>query len=194
MKRLTILISLLLFAGFSSATVTSVDSVTYNSNNEFFDGDVYAISVTADRATDKIDISLDESELSEAADGEVNQDLSIEFTHQNNELQYSTSTSGELRRVVTLVPYTKQDIDTKEDAISSIKSDCYDLNLDGNGSGRYEAYYDYGDVSYNYRIYCFQSNEYLGVPAYIDNPDEIFTADVELTADGKSVQTPVFNH
>lgn len=194
MRRAALFLTLVLFTGFSTATITSADSITYNSNNEFFDGEVYAVSVFADQATDKIDITIGESELSQQADGEVNQDLQIDFTHQSNELVYSTSSSPELRKVYTVVPYHEEEFNTKDAAITAIKSRCMDLNLDGYGSGTYNSYYDINDLSYNWEIYCFQRNSYLGLPAYIDNPDEIFTATAELRADGKTVQSATLSN
>jgi len=195
LRRVTSVLALIvLFAGFSSSTVTSADSISYNSNNEFFDGDVYAISVTADQATDKIDINIGASELSEKVDGEVNQNLQIDFTSQNTELKYSTTSSPELRNVRTVAPYHEEDFSSEQDAIDAIKSKCMDLNLNGEGSGTYSSYYDFSDLSYNYEIFCFQKNKYLGTPAYIDNPDEIFTAKAELVADGKTVQSATLSN
>nr|C0HM55.1 RecName: Full=Fusexin 1; Short=Fsx1; Flags: Precursor [uncultured archaeon] len=195
MRRAALILAFVLFIGLSSATVTSADSITYNSGtSEFFDGDVFAIEVTADQSTDEIDIYLGASELSEKTDGEVNQDLSIEFTHQDSKLKYSTSTSDELRDIVTLTTYYEDGFDTEQDAIDAIKSDCYDLNQNGNGSGRYSRYYSVTSPVYDYEIYCFQKNEKLATPAYIDNPDEIFTAKAELQAGDKTIQSATLSN
>jgi len=189
-----LILALALFTGFTTATITSVDSITYNSNNDFFNGEVFAISVSSDQATDKIDIHLDESELDQVTDGDVNQYLTIDFTHQNTELRYSTTPSSNLRRVETFVPYHEQGFESKDAAITGIKASCYDLNLNGEGSGVYNQYYDAGSFSYKWEIYCFQNDRNLGIPAYVDNPDEIFTTNVELQASGKTVQTATLSN
>lgn len=194
MRRAALFLALALFTGFSSATITSVDSITYNSNNDFFSGEVYAISVSSDQATDKIDIHLDQSELEQATDGEVNQDLTIDFTHQNTELRYSTTQSSNLRNIQTVLPYHERGFDSKQDAVDAIKANCFDLNLNGEGSGVYNQYYDAGSFSYKYEIYCFQADQYLGTPAYLDNPEEIFTTNVQLQASGKTAQTATLSN
>ena len=191
-KQFLILVSVLLFVGYGSATITSVDSITYNSNNEFFNGEVYAISVASDQSTDKIDIFLGEDELSQQVDGEVNQDLEIDFTDQSTELRYSTSSSEDLRPIYTFTPYHESGFSTSDEAIEAIKASCYDLNDDGQGSGNWNAYYD--GLNKEYEIRCFQEDTYLGTPAYIDNPDEIFTTEVELQASGKTVQSATLSN
>lgn len=185
-KQFLILVSVLLFVGYGSATITSVDSITYNSNNEFFNGEVYAISVASDQSTDKIDIFLGADELSQQVEGDVNQDLEIDFTDQSTELRYSTTASEELRPIYTFTPYHESGFSSSEDAVEAIKASCYDLNGDGEGSGHWNAYYD--GFSKEYEIRCFQEDTYLGTPAHIDNPDEIFTTEARLQASGKTVQ------
>lgn len=193
-RAAALLLALALFTGFGAATITSVDSITYNSNNDFFNGEVFAISVSSDQATDKIDIHLDQSELDQVTDGDVNQDLTIDFTHQNTELRYSTTPSSSLRRIETFVPYHEKGFESKDAAITGIKANCYDLNLNGEGSGVYNQYYDAGSFSYKWEIYCFQNDKNLGIPAYVDNPEEIFTTEVELQASGKTVQTATLSN
>ena len=185
-----LLLSLVLFTGASSATVTSVDSITYNSNNEFFNGEVFAISVASDQSTDKIDIFLSKDQLSEATDGQVQQDLQIDFTDQSTELRYSTTSSSELVNVLTFTTYHESGFSTQEDAINAIKSSCFDLNGNGEGSGTYEYSYD----SFSYEIFCFQQDTYLGTPAYLDNPDEIFSTTAELQASGKTRESAVLSN
>ena len=191
-KQFLILVSVLLLTGVGSATITSVDSITYNSNNEFFNGEVYAVSVASDQSTDKIDIFLDRDELSQQVDGEVNQDLEIDFTDQSTELRYSTSSSSELRPVYTFTPYHESGFTSKENAVDAIRASCFDLNDDGEGSGHWNAYYD--GLSKEYEIRCFQEDTYLGTPAYIDNPDEIFTTEARLQASGKNLQTATLSN
>jgi len=185
-----LLLSLVLFTGVSSATVTSVDSITYNSNNGFFDGTVFAISVASDQSTDKIDIHLGQDELSEATDGQVQQDLQIDFTDQSTSLQYSTTPSSELVNIYTFTPYNEQGFSSAEDAIAAIKSNCFDLNGNGEGSG----VYNYETFSTSYEIYCYTQNKYLGTPAFLDNPDEIFSTKAELKASGKVQQSATLSN
>jgi len=68
-----------------------------------------------------------------------------------------------------------------------------DLNLNGEANAHLKSY-SAGYFNTNYEVYCFQRNNYLGTPAYIDNPDEIFTADAELTADGEVFQTATLSN
>lgn len=164
--------------------------MTYNSNNEFFNGEVFAISVASDESTDKIDIFLDRGELSESTNGEVQQDLQIDFTDQSTELRYSTTSSSELVNIYTFTTYHESGFSTQEDAINAIKSSCFDLNGNGEGSGTYK--YSYG--SFSYEIYCFQEDTYLGTPAYLDNPDEIFSTTATLQASGKTPQSATLSN
>jgi len=170
--------------------VTSADSITYNSNNEFFDGTVFAISVAADQSTDKIDIFLGKEKLSEKTDGEVQQDLQIDFTEQSTSLQYSTSPSSELVNVYTFTPYNQEGFSSADDAIAAIKSNCFDLNGNGEGSG----VYNYETSSTSYEIYCYTQDKYLGTPAFLDNPEEIFSTKAELKASGKVKQTATLSN
>jgi len=189
-RAVSLLLCILLFTGFSSATVTSADSITYDSNSDFFDGTVFAISVASDQATDKIDIHLDKDELSQQVDGEVQQDLTLDIGSQNTELRYSTTQSSELRDIRTVVPYHEEGFSSQEEAVQAIKNKCYDLNGNGEGSG----HYDWRVGSLSYEIWCFQESTYLGTPAYLDNPDEIFTTDVRVTAKGKTVQSATLSN
>jgi hypothetical protein len=182
-----LLAALVLLTGFSSATVTSADSITYNSNNEFFNGELFAVSVTADRATDKIDIFLDQSELSGQVDGEVKQDLRIQFENQDSELRYSTTKSIDLRNIETLAPYNPDGFSTEQEAINDANGNCVDLNFNGEANAHLDRYSD-GFFNTKYEVYCYQRNQYLGTPAYIDNPDEIFSVDAVVDADGKDIQ------
>ena len=170
--------------------MTSADSITYNSNNEFFDGTVFAISVAADQSTDKIDIFLGKEELSEKTDGEVQQDLQIDFTDQSTSLQYSTSPSSELVNIYTFTPYNQEGFSSADDAIAAIKSNCFDLNGNGEGSGVYK----YETSSTSYEIYCYTQDKYLGTPAFLDNPEEIFSTKAELKASSKVKQTATLSN
>jgi len=190
-RAASLILALLLFTGFSTATVTSADSITYTGENgDFFDGSLFAIQVASDQATDKIDIHLDKSELSQQVDGDVQQDLTIDIVSQDTSLKYSTTPSSELRDVRTVTPYHEEGFSTADDAIRAIKNKCYDLNGNGEGSG----VYDYRVSSFSYEIWCFQQSKYLGTPAYLDNPDEIFTTNIELQAEGKTLQSATLSN
>jgi len=186
-----LLLSLVLFTGVSSATVTSVDSITYNSNNEFFNGEVFVIDVASDQSTDKIDIFLGSDVLSESTDGEVQQDLEIDFTDQSTELRYSTRPASELPSIYTYRPHHQDGFESEGDAINAIESQCAELvEQDGSGTGFYRYTYD----SFSWEIYCFQKDTYLGTPAYLDNPDEIFSTTAELRASGKTLQSATLSN
>jgi len=190
-RTATLLLSIILFAGLSSATVTSADSITYNSGtSEFFDGDLFAIGVASDESTDKIDIFLDRSELSESTDGEVQQDLQIDFTDQSTELRYSTTPSSDLVNIYTFTPYNEQGFSSSSEAISAIKASCFDLNGNGEGSG----VWNYETESQSYEIYCYTQDKYLGTPAFLDNPDEIFSTTASLQASGKTRQSATLSN
>jgi hypothetical protein len=189
-RKAALLLSIIVFAGLSSATVTSADSITFNSNNEFFNGEVFAISVASDESTDKIDIFLDRNELSESTDGEVQQDLQIDFTDQSTELRYSTTPSSDLVNIYTFTPYNEQGFSSSSEAVSAIKSNCFDLNGNGEGSG----VYNYETSSTSYEIYCYTQDKYLGTPTFLDNPDEIFSTTATLQASGKTRQSATLSN
>lgn len=181
-KEVAVILSILFLAGMTTATVTSVDSITYSSNNEFFQGEVFAIQVASDQSTDKIDIFLGSSELDEKTDGEVTQDLTIDFKDQSTELRYPTATSDDLREIRTFTPYHETGYATSEKATDAMESTCAEL-VEYKGLGTGVIDYDLGSLSWEF--YCFTESTYLGQPAYIDNPEEIFSTTVELQASGK---------
>ena len=190
-KILTAFLFCILLAGASSATVTSADSITYNSNNEFFNGELFAIQVAADQSTDKIDIFLPASELDSQTEGDVTQDLQIDFTDQSTELRYSTSDSSNLRVVRTYTPYHETGYSSESAARDAAESTCAEM-VEYQGLGTYVVDYDLS--SFSWEFYCFTESTYLGQPAYIDNPEEIFTTEVRLQASGKQVLTKTLSN
>jgi len=182
-KIVFILFSFVLFAGLSSSTVTSADSITYNSNNDFFNDEVFNIQVVADQSTDKIDIFLPSSELDSQTEGEVTQDLQIDFTDQSSELRYSTTKSSDLRVVRTFQPHHETGFETEGAAKNEAESTCVELV---DTDGKHSTYgIDYDLASFSWEYYCFTEDKYLGTPAFIDNPEEVLSTTVRLEASGK---------
>jgi hypothetical protein len=190
-KTAAALLSLLFLTGISTATVTSVDSITYNSNNEFFDGDVFAIQVASDQSTDKIDVFLGSSKLEESTEGEVTQDLEIDFTDQSTELRFPTTGSSDLREIHTFDPYTNAGYPSEEAAIDAGEQQCAEL-VEYQELGTVITKYDVSTFSWGF--YCFQVDQYLGTPAYIDDPEEIFSTNVQLQASGKEPLTKTLSN
>jgi len=70
-------VSLLLFTSLAAACTTSVDSVKYKSNSEFFDGEVLQAGYVSNFATDEIDVYLGSSEIESRTGATVEEDLTL---------------------------------------------------------------------------------------------------------------------
>lgn len=69
-KKILITAFVLMFVAGASATITSADSLTYNSNSQFFNGEVFNIQFSADDSTDTVSVFFDGNELDNSVDGE----------------------------------------------------------------------------------------------------------------------------
>ncbi len=180
---------LLIVAG--TAAVTSVDRVDFQSNSAFFDGETFVISYLSDFSTDQIDVFLDQDDLSDAADGEVDQDLSISVESQNTFAEYSISDSVE-QDLVNLEPIKSDRFSSSDEADDWAVQNCYDIGQ--NGNIQYVVQSTLTFTGTKYEVYCARYNGEWGPIGNIQTPRELFETSWRVETDGESAQTATLSN
>lgn len=184
-RVVTVLLGLAILSTVATAAVTSVDSISFDSNSEFFDGQTFVIEYTSSFTTDAIDVFLSSSQLSEAADGETDQSLSLDVAAQNVHARYSIQDTNQ--RDVHDLTLISQQHDTWADADNWAANHCYDIDEDGANEyfGKEVLAWDGKDV----KAYCATQSSKRAAIGDISTPDEIFRTDWQLEASGENPET-----
>ena len=182
MKRtLYLVLGIVLLATVGTAAVISVSSINYNSNSDFFSGEMFAIDFVADGSTDRISAVVDAGQLADASGGEVSQDLTVDATTSETYARYSIGPSGEPTLVkLDLITVTK---DTKADLEQWAANTCYDGDHDG-----YVEWFQHSVPSWDisdYKGYCAYRNGQYGPIGDISSADELFATEFCSKASGK---------
>ncbi len=180
----------LLLVGGVTAAVTSVDSIQFDSNSKFFSGEVFVIQYISNFDTDRIDVVLSSNDLEQAADGEVDQDLSIDVVQQDTAALYSISPSGEPR--LGNLELTTAEKSTFEELDRWAWDTCYDINGDGGKEYAYESVLTWSGTVY--RGYCARENGFYGPVGRITKDREVFTTEWRVEASGESAQTATLSN
>ncbi len=189
-----------MFTAFAAADTTSVDTVSYKSNSEFFDGEVLQAGYVSNFATDKINVHLGASEIESKTGATAEEDLTLSVSHQNTYARYPLQETG-LKKIYGWEGM-KKTFDTKDQLWNWVTSNCADFTEGGVAIGdrtsKVEAaaksWYDYWTGSYNYQAFCLRKNGYYGDVADIGSPDEIFRTEWRLQAGDKNPQTAIITN
>lgn len=194
-KYIALALAVTLFVGMAQASVLSVDKLAYQGNSEFFQGDVFVITMTADQSTEDIVASetITSDELSQAIeDGETVQDVTISLGDTSYQAVYPLSSNPTIRDAVPTKPIKSPEVyETKEDAREWASNNCYDLDGDGTVSGDSvrNPVLDVGLTNYkSYRVYCVGQESGAGEWRTADIqtvPDEEFVTTITVDATGK---------
>lgn len=185
-----VILTLVLLAAVGAGAVTSIDKISFDSNSEFFDGDVFVIDYTSSFDTDKIDVFLSSSQLSDTADGETDQSLQLDVTAQDVAAEYSIQDSA--RRNVVDLTLVKERHDTHDDAEAWALNTCYDIDEDGA-----KEYYWKEVLAWDGKDvvgYCATISGIRATIGDIRNPREIFQSTWTLEADGETPQQCVLSN
>lgn len=179
-RRLVLPVLLVLLAGSAVGVVTSVDSVQYDSNSEFFEGEVINLQYVSDFSDEKINVHLSEDVLSSQTGQQVENDLQLEVTSQNSYLRYGTQDIG-LYELFTVEAVTHVE-NTQSQAMDWGEENCW-------GPG---GIYGKNVLTFSglkFKIWCVTPNEKLSSVASLTNPDTIYKTDWQLNAGGKESQS-----
>ncbi|NUB91110.1 hypothetical protein HT576_08760 [Haloterrigena sp. SYSU A121-1] len=180
-----------LFVIAGTAAVTSVDRIDFQSNSDFFGNEAFVISYLSDFSTDKIDVVLGQSDLSDAADGEVSQDLSIFVESQNTYAEYSIADSVE-QDLVNLEPIKSDPLSSSDTADDWAVQHCYDIGQ--NGNIQYVVQSTLTFTGTKYEVYCARYNGEWGPIGNIQTPRELFETTWQVEADDEPAQTPTLSN
>jgi hypothetical protein len=195
-------ISMILFISAAAASTNSVDTITYESNSEFFDGQVLQIGYTSNFATDDINVYLDQGEIESEANVKADDPISFSVSHQETYAKYPTQDT-DLNKIYGWDAVSNT-VSSKNELWDWVTTNCADVDdagetsVDGYGTtdadARANKWWDWTSASYKYDIYCWKRNGNYGSVADIGSPDEIFRTEWELQSGGKNPQTTVITN
>jgi hypothetical protein len=87
-KHITVLSIIFVLISGAAATTLSVSDIEYESNSEFFNGELIAIELVADDSTETLQTTIPASQISESVEGETSQDVEIEITENRRSVEY----------------------------------------------------------------------------------------------------------
>ena len=202
LKASVVALFFLLAASSALAATNSVDTVTYESNSDFFDGQVLQAAYTSNFATDKINVFLSESEIEGETGAVADEPISVDVSHQETYAKYPTQDTG--LTSITGWDAVKKTVSTKQELWDWTTTNCADTNdageftVEGYGTtdvdARANKWWDTWSAQYKYTIYCWQRNDYYGAVADIGSPDEVFRTEWRLQAGDKNPQTAVITN
>lgn len=184
------------FAPQSPLSAASVDRIEFDSNSEFFDGEVLKIEYDASTTASSLNTEISESEIERETSRETDQDLSIDVSDAETKIRYDIEQSGKYS--IQTVVQNQFDRTNLQQAKESARNQCYDLNGDGviqiQTPNNQEDYYEAvigekeGVFVTSRNVACFQIKQPFGQAADIGNGDVETSADFRVNADGKRAQ------
>jgi len=155
------------------AGVESIDRMQYDSNGEFFDGELINIQYLADRDTDQIDVFLDSGTLSDRTGQNVESDVTIDVESQENSVYYSIGSSTR-SYLPNLDPYLSSWYNSEEEALNAVKDTCYS-NPHGPDYLTDKRFVPIIGIGEQTRIFCFSQTGIEGTPGDISQDRIGFT-------------------
>jgi hypothetical protein len=182
MKKKTVLILLItaMFIFTGTATITSVDRLSFDSNTEFFTGETFVFEITSNRDTDRINLNLDNQLQEQVESGEVENTVSVEATQQQSQLKYSLRDTRNIP-IYDFEPYTFETDayawDGVEDMNRKVRENgvaekCFDISRDGAVTRGEDYYIQNGIGGYDFVVvntYCVQAGNKHGEVGEIDS-------------------------
>lgn len=194
-RTLFLLAAAVFFVSSVSGAVTSADRIYYNSNSEFFNGEVIVAQFDTRGDTDKIDIFYPDTELGSKIGKEVQSDLRLKVTSSDDHAEYSVSDTD--KRAIYKKDAIRFETPYYDDSRRNqmIESSC--LDLDGDGQASDDTYLKYGGPSLKWGIrywtYCFKQGEKLGSVGRINSPDTIVKTRWELSNGDETITKTITN-
>jgi hypothetical protein len=163
-----------------------VDEVQYDSNSEFFDGETIVVNYVSGFSTERINVRLDEDQLSQQTGRNVVDAFQLDVTSRDSYVRYGTRDIG-LRRIYKIDAVKEKGFKSVDGAKNWINGNCQDLNSDGEAETTIKERLTL--LGFRYDAYCVRWNGWYGRTAALTSGDKIFETDWELSADGKRTQT-----
>lgn len=187
-KLFTVLVALTALTAVASATVISVGDIEFESNSEFFDGEVVAIQMLADESTEEIETTVESDTISEQITGETEQDVTISITENERGVEYGISDVQNKEDVRNARAVNERGFDNSDEAIEWASNNCAfgEASIDNYILG-------WSTSLINYEIFCFQTTETVASVGEFredsTSPRTTFEVTYQLDVDGEPTDT-----
>lgn len=191
MKKLAVLTILtLILTGLTAAGTISVSEVDYNSDSSFYSEDHLLIEFNVDGTSETLHTEIDSSTISDASEGDTDQDVEISVDLLDKRAEYEVSDQG--LRQIDRIQFVDEEFSSESERDSWVDSQCMETDLNSVYQGNrltlsgFVYYAGCAQVDFSEPQYNVGNIEF---PA-----DMIFEAEWSVNAEGQQTETAIITN